>query len=137
MRGGDQEALTVMNSEGSLLVMEWRGVTSGWRALMSFTQSTLVSATVPRNTSCMHTHTQWSSMKSQGYMRYNSHHLWECSRQQRLFQYFGKGVLLRVVRDGEGGGGGWEGSGDRWSTVHIHVHLQSAYRCLFHSVNLS
>ena len=72
MRGGDQEALTVMNSEGSLLVMEWRGVTSGWRALMSFTQSTLVSATVPRNTSC--THTQRSSMKSQGYMRYNCHH---------------------------------------------------------------
>ena len=56
MRGGDQEALTVMNSEGSLLVMEWRGVTSGWRALMSFTQSTLVSATGPEEHK-LHTHT--------------------------------------------------------------------------------
>ena len=65
VRGGDQEALTVMNSEGSLLVMEWRGVTSGWRALMSLTQSTLVSATVPKNTSCTHTHAQRSSTKSQ------------------------------------------------------------------------
>ena len=55
VREGDQEALTVMNSEGSLLIMEWRGVTSGWRVLMSFTQSTLVSATVPKNTSCTHT----------------------------------------------------------------------------------
>ena len=52
--GGDQEVLTVMNSEGSLLIMEWSGVTNGWRALRSFTQSTLVSATVPRNTSCTH-----------------------------------------------------------------------------------
>ena len=58
--GGDQEVLTVMNSEGSLLVTEWSGVTSGWRALRSFTQSTLVSATVPRNTSCTHNHNSMS-----------------------------------------------------------------------------